>query len=271
MPQSLPKKNNQNHGREDDREGASSELPRHVAIIMDGNGRWAKQRNLARLEGHRAGTKSVRRVVEACLKLGIPYLTLFSFSTENWQRSTEEVSGLMELFCEYLDSELQELSDNGIRLLAVGDLARLPTQVSAALARDIAETRNNAKLTLVLAVSYGGREEIVSAAKALAEKAMRHEVELDRITPTEFSKLLWTKDLPDPDLLIRTSGEQRISNFLLWQLAYSEIVVAPELWPDFDEDCFERCLDEYRRRERRFGLTSDQVEQVDDALDAINL
>ncbi len=236
-----------------------STLPRHVAIIMDGNGRWATGRNLPRLEGHRAGAKSVRTVVEECRKLGIRYLTLFSFSTENWQRSRDEVSGLMELFEYYLDSELENLLENGIRLRAVGDLERLPLPVQRALQRNMARTEQNSALDLILAISYGGREEILAATKDIARRLQAGELTMEQITVQEFSRALWTTEIPDPDLLIRTSGEMRISNFLLWQLAYSEIVVTPELWPDFDAQSLNRCLNQYQQRERRFGLTTEQL------------
>lgn len=228
-------------------------LPRHIAVIMDGNGRWAAARGLARLDGHRAGAKSVRGVVEQCGRLKIPYLTLYSFSTENWGRDRQEVSGLMDLFREYLDSELPELLKNGIRLRAIGDLERLPLSVRTALRRAIERTQTNTALNLTLAVSYGSRDEIVNAVRLLAKKAAVQEIRPDEITAEQFSSALWTGDLPDPDLLIRTSGEMRISNFLLWQIAYSELVVRPELWPDFDHEVFLHCLEEYARRERRYG------------------
>lgn len=228
---------------------------------MDGNGRWAKQRGLERIEGHKAGADSVRRIVRECRRLGVRYLTLFSFSTENWQRSSDEVSGLMELFRVYLNSELPTLVDNGIRLRAIGDLARLPFSVRSVLHRDIERTKQNTELQLVLAVSYGGREEIVAATRKLAKRAAEKKISADDITADDFARALWTDDIPDPDLLIRTSGEMRISNFLLWQLAYAEIVVTPALWPDFNEAEFQACLDEYARRERRFGLTSEQIRE----------
>lgn len=235
-------------------------IPRHVAIIMDGNGRWAKERDLPRIEGHKAGVQAVRRTVEACAKLGVRYLTIFSFSTENWKRSREEVVGLMTIFAELLQSELESLSKNGIRLRAIGDLARLPFGVRSALKRVMDATKDNTKLDLVLAISYSGRDEIVSAAVQLAKKVKDGKLDIKDIDAGVFESQLWTKDIPDPDLLIRTSGEQRISNFLLWQLAYSELVVIPELWPDFDEALLQRCLTEYANRERRFGLTSEQLD-----------
>ncbi|MCB0359397.1 MAG: isoprenyl transferase [Bdellovibrionales bacterium] len=236
-------------------------LPEHVAIIMDGNGRWATRRGLPRLEGHRAGASSVRTVVEECRKCGIRYLTLFSFSSENWHRSADEVGGLMKLFKRYLDSELKTLLENGVRLRAIGDLERLPAFVRESLMETMERTANNQGLDLILAVSYGAREEIVHAARALARDVAEGKLSPEDITSAQFASRLWTADIPDPDLLIRTSGEMRISNFLLWQLAYSELVVTTTLWPDFGVDELHECLGEYARRERRFGLTADQLAQ----------
>ncbi len=237
-----------------------SDIPQHIAIIMDGNGRWAKSRGLERLEGHRAGAKSVQAITTECRKLGVRYLTLFSFSTENWLRAEEEVSGLMSLFRQYLDSELSTLLDNGIRLRAVGDLKRLPAPVRIALNRDVEKTAKNTGMDLVLAISYGSREEILHAARSLAERVKSGEISPQQIDSELFSQSLWTADIPDPDLLIRTSGEMRISNFLLWQIAYAEIVVTDELWPDFNKQSLHRALVEYQQRERRFGLTTEQIE-----------
>lgn len=234
-------------------------LPQHIAVIMDGNGRWAKQRGLVRIEGHKAGANAVRAMVEGCARRGIKYLTLFSFSTENWQRSRDEVSGLMKLFRRYLDSELSSLTENNVRLRAIGDIERLPFTVRDSLQRDIIRTQDNTGLNLVLAISYGGREEITQAARKLAEEVAQGNLRPDEINPERFSRALWSRDIPDPDLLIRTSGEMRISNFLLWQLAYAEMVVVPEYWPDVDDAILQRCLDEYACRERRFGLTSEQL------------
>ena len=226
---------------------------------MDGNGRWANSRGLPRLEGHRAGAGAAQRTVEFCLEKKIRYLTLFSFSTENWQRSPQEVSGLMSLFKQYLDTEVDKLLENGIRLRAVGDLDRLPSAVRESLAEDIEKTKHNEALNLIVAVSYGGREEIVTAARKLAARVQEAMLRPDEITVETFAESLWTAGIPDPDLLIRTSGELRISNFLLWQLAYSEIVVTPEYWPDMDKPVLERCLEEYGRRERRFGRASERA------------
>jgi undecaprenyl diphosphate synthase len=233
----------------------------HIAVIMDGNGRWATRQGLARIEGHKAGAKSVRAVAEECCRLGIRYLTLFSFSTENWHRSKEEVGGLMELFRQYLDSELKTLLDNGIRLRAIGDLDRLPFPVRKALERDMVKTQNNDRLDLVLAVSYGGREEIVDAVKTVAAKVEKGEIRARDVDEELLRSNMWSAGIPDPDLLIRTSGEMRISNFLLWQLAYSELIVTEKLWPEFDGQVLRECIEEYSRRERRFGLTAEQVRQ----------
>lgn len=236
--------------------------PEHVAIIMDGNGRWAKSRGLARIEGHQAGAISVRKIVEETRRQGIRYLTLFSFSSENWGREAAEVEGLMSLFTQYLESELDGLNKNGIRLRALGDLERLPESVRVALARDLNQTEKNIGLDLILAVSYGSRDEIVSAAKKIATQVRDGKMDVNDINKETFARSLWTSEIPDPDLLIRTSGEMRISNFLLYQLAYTEIIVAPELWPDFDETSYIRCLDDYSKRERRYGLASEQIAPV---------
>ena len=238
-----------------------SDLPQHVAIIMDGNGRWAKNRGLSRLEGHRAGAEAARKVVEQCCRREIKNLTLFSFSTENWNRSSQEVSGLMSLFRKFLDTQLDDFRKNNIRLSAVGDLERLPADVFSSLKRNMELTKGNTRLNLVLAVSYGGREEILSAVRTLAASVQKGNLSPQEITAEIFSSALWTAGLPNPDLLIRTSGEFRISNFLLWQLAYTEIIVRPELWPDFVEKTLDECLMEYSLRERRFGLTSEQIRQ----------
>lgn len=243
-------------------EVVAQSAPRHVAIIMDGNGRWAGKQGLARIEGHKAGARSVRCIVEECCRVGVRYLTLFSFSTENWNRSTEEVGGLMELFRQYLESELGTMMENGVRLRAIGDLERLPLVVRTLLKRDIEKSKENTRLDLVLAVSYGGREEIVATCKRLCSEVQKGKLSVQDITPELFAASLWTKDIPDPDLLIRTSGEERISNFLLYQLAYSEIVITPEYWPDFDAAAFGRALAEYASRERRFGLTAEQIREL---------
>jgi undecaprenyl diphosphate synthase len=236
-------------------------LPRHVAVIMDGNGRWAEQRGLPRLQGHRVGKDSVRAVVEAARRLGIEYLSLFAFSTENWGRPPREVDGLMQLLRRYLASELDKMMKHGIRLRAVGTLRRLPPAVREALRAAIAATRHNTGMTVVLAVSYGGREEITRAMRALARKVHRGELEPQAITTDLVARHLGTKNVPDPDLLIRTSGEMRVSNFYLWQLAYTELYVTDTLWPDFREREFQEALLFYEQRQRRFGRTQAQIER----------
>ncbi len=235
-------------------------VPRHVAIIMDGNGRWAKRRFLPRIEGHRNGAKSVRAVVEECRRLGVRHLTLFAFSTENWRRPQDEVGGLMSLFVQHLESELELLLKNDIRLRAMGDTARLPPAVRDMLRRNEERTAGLQGMDLILAVSYGGRDELVQAARKIAAAARDGELDPLAITEESFGRYLYLPDVPDPDLLIRTSDETRISNFLLWQLAYAEIVVSPVLWPDFSRDEFHRCLNVFAGRSRRFGLTQEQVE-----------
>lgn len=235
------------------------QIPKHVAIIMDGNGRWAVGQGLNRAEGHRAGGKVVKSIVESAVRLDIKYLTLFSFSTENWKRGEVEVATIMGLFKEYLDNELRTLLENGICLKAMGDIEGLPDPVKQSLKRNIELSKDNNRLTLVLALNYGGREEIVNSVVSIANRVLKGELHPSEIDKNLISDSLWSAGIPDPDLLIRTSGELRISNFLLWQLAYSEIVVADECWPDFTEEVFLRCLSEFSKRERRFGLTSDQI------------
>ena len=238
------------------------QVPKHIAIIMDGNGRWAKQRSLPRSEGHRAGVTAVSRAIDACLDAGVPYLTLYSFSTENWGRDEAEVSGLMNLFYEALTEHLDDLVSRKVRLKAIGDLDRLPQDVRDALSQDMSITEDNNSLTLILAVSYGAREEIVKAARTLAQQVEQGSITVEDISEDTFSNSLWTAGVPDPDLLIRTSGEMRISNFLLWQLAYAEILVIPEYWPEFSAEILERCIGEYSGRERRFGKTSEQIQAI---------
>src|SRR5271157_2877506 len=233
-------------------------LPRHCAIIMDGNGRWAEKRSLDRIAGHQKGAESVRSIVRASREIGIPYLTLFAFSSENWSRPSVEVEALWILLKEYLSSELQEMLDNGIRLLAIGDLSRLPRDVASTLNETVKQTSQAAAMTLTLALSYGGRDDILQALRRVMVNCREGTLSPEEITENLFSKYLWTANLPDPDLLIRTSGELRISNFFLWQLAYTEIYVTPTLWPDFTKEKLIHALLSYQERERRFGLTSEQ-------------
>ncbi len=228
-------------------------LPRHVAMIMDGNGRWAKKRLLNRIQGHEKGADTVRAMVEVCREIGIPFLTLYAFSTENWQRPKREVDALMALLIKFLENERDELQKNGIRLAAIGEIERLPGKVRRALDEVMAATAANDKLRLILALSYGGRAEIVRMARRLAQAAASGKVRADEINHDWVGRQLYTSDLPDPDILIRTSGEMRISNFLLWQIAYAELHFTPTLWPDFGKDEFYRILGDYQQRERRYG------------------
>ena len=236
-------------------------LPQHLAIIMDGNGRWARERNLSRIEGHRAGAESVRTIVRACRRIGIPILTLYAFSKENWQRPSREVQALWRLLSRYLKSELDEMMDNAIRLNTIGDIQELPESVNRLLVETMDKTASNQEMILNLALSYGGRSEIVRAAQNLAAACVAKQLEPADIDEVMLSKNMYTADMPDPDLLIRTSGEQRISNFLLWQMAYTEIYVSPIYWPDFREPQLMEALADYQRRERRFGKTGEQQEQ----------
>ena len=228
-------------------------LPFHVAIIMDGNGRWAKKRLLNRIKGHEKGSETVRAIVRASREIGIRILTLYAFSTENWQRPQIEISALMTLLKKFLISERKEMLDNNIRLNSIGQTERLPEDVRQELQKSMMLTRKNEGLILNLALSYGGRAEIVRAVKEIAIKSIDGRIDPDSITPDLISKHLYTGEMPDPDLLIRTSGEMRISNFLLWQLAYTEICITDTLWPDFEKDEFIRILKNYQQRERRFG------------------
>lgn len=230
-------------------------MPAHVAIIMDGNGRWAKQRLLSRINGHEKGAEAVRVVVRTCRELCIPYLTLYAFSTENWQRPKAEVDALMRLLRRFLEAELPELVGNDIRLNAIGCRDRLPADIRKTLDDGIARTRANASLQLNLALSYGGRDDITRAARSLAAKAASGAIRPEDITEAVLAAHLDTGTMPDPDLLIRTGGDMRVSNFLLWQIAYAEICVTPTLWPDFDRGQFLHILEEFRSRERRFGRT----------------
>ncbi len=230
-----------------------AKLPSHIAIIMDGNGRWAKKRLLNRIKGHEKGTEAVRTIVRACREIRIPNLTLYAFSTENWQRPQSEIVALMTLLKKFLESEQKEMADNNIRLNAIGQTERLPQNVQQALHKAMTVTRNNDGMLLNLALSYGGRAEIVKMVKEIAIKVKDGNIEPDSITPELISEHLYTSEIPDPDLLIRTGGEMRISNFLLWQIAYTEIYVTDTLWPDFGKDEFVRILIDYQHRKRRFG------------------
>jgi undecaprenyl diphosphate synthase len=227
--------------------------PNHVAIIMDGNGRWAKARGLPRVAGHRRGADAVRRVIRGAGELGISVLTLFAFSTENWARPADEVSDLMGLLRHYLRSEIEELGRNGARLRVIGERSRLAPDIVADITDAEHRTRNNTSIDVNICINYGSRDEIIRATRSLARKAVAGELAPERIDEALFERELLTAGLPDPDLLIRTSGEQRISNFLLWQCAYAELVFVDTLWPDFGKEHLERAVAEFRRRERRYG------------------
>ncbi|TDO97752.1 isoprenyl transferase [Flavobacterium sp. 245] len=236
-----------------------SNLPKHLAIIMDGNGRWAKQQGFLRAFGHENGTKSVKKTITNCAKLGIEYLTLYAFSTENWNRPKLEVEALMKILINSLKKELVTLQENNIKLNAIGNLEKLPKSAQKELLDVIEKTKNNTRLTLTLALSYGSREELVNAVRIISDKVKNNIISLDTIDDSIINEHLYTQNLPDVDLLIRTSGEHRISNFLLWQIAYAELYFTNVLWPDFkDQDLYEAIIS-YQKRERRFGKTSEQI------------
>ena len=237
-------------------------LPRHIAVIMDGNGRWARERNRRRVFGHREGSNSVRDIVSCCRRLGIPYLTLYAFSKENWQRPEAEVKALWRLLKSFLKSQLQEIMEKEIRLCHLGDTEGIPAAVARELRAAIAQTARFDKLTLSLAINYGGRQEITRAARLFAADVQQGKSSPEDLSPEYFSRYLFTVSVPDPDLIIRTGGEHRVSNFLLWQLAYTEIYVTRVLWPDFREPQFLEALQDYQKRERRFGRTSEQIEAM---------
>ena len=234
-------------------------LPKHIAIIMDGNGRWAKQQGNARIFGHRNAIKAVRDVCEGCAELGVGYLTLYAFSTENWNRPKMEVSALMDLLVSTINSETETLIKNNIRLNAIGRLTDLPEKVLTNLKEAISRTKDNTGLTLTLALSYSSKMELVDAVRKIAADVKDGKISADQIDDTVISRSLYTGDMPDPDLLIRTSGELRISNFMLWQLAYSELYFTSTFWPDFDKEELYKAIVDYQQRERRFGMTSEQL------------
>ena len=233
---------------------ALREIPVHVAIIMDGNGRWALARGLPRLAGHRAGTDNLRRIIEACIEFGVKYLTIYAFSTENWGRPPEEVRGLLGILEDVIDRELRELHQQGVQLRHIGRLERLKPSLRQKVLSAIDLTKNNTRLVLNIAFNYGGRDEIVQAIQHMIQDGLRAE----DVTAEAVNQYLYTAGVPDPDLIIRTSGELRVSNFLIWQGAYSELYITPTYWPDFGKEAFRQALEEYQRRERRFGLVSQQ-------------
>lgn len=241
----------------------TNNIPEHVAIIMDGNGRWAKQQGHARLFGHATGVESVRESLKAATEVKVKYLTLYAFSTENWNRPKEEVDGLMDLLVTTIANEIESLNENEVRLNAIGNLGDLPEKCRAELKRAIEKTASNKGTCLILALNYSSKYEIKSAIKEIAESYKKGEIELSDITDDLVSDHLYTAGIPDPELMIRTSGEVRISNFLLWQLAYSELHFTPIFWPDFKQEDFYKAIYEYQNRERRFGLVSEQINDTE--------
>ena len=239
---------------------AQTDIPQHVAVIMDGNGRWAKSRGLPRIAGHRKGVERVREMVTVCVEKGVKHLTLFAFSSENWRRPAQEVRLLKELFLHALENEIRKLHKNNVRFHVIGDVERFGEKIAARIQQAETLTRNNTALTLTIAANYGGRWDIAQACAELMRRAMRGEVDPEKITEKSLEPFLSLAGVPEPDLFIRTGGEQRISNFLLWQLAYAEMYFTPVLWPDFDRGQFEQALVSYAGRQRRFGLTGDQIE-----------
>jgi undecaprenyl diphosphate synthase len=237
-------------------------LPRHIAIIMDGNGRWASKHTIGRIRGHRKGAAAVKKTVRSCRELGIRYLTLYAFSVENWGRPEEEIKALMSLLEEYLISETKELQEQGIKLNTIGEIDKLNPAVKKRLLEAKEATAKNDKMVLTLALSYGGRDEIIAAVKKIVDENKKGKISTVDINKDSFIKYLDTKDLPDPDLLIRTSGEYRISNFLLWQTAYTELYFTDVLWPDFGKDELIKAIADYQNRERRFGLIGDQLKDI---------
>lgn len=237
----------------------SGDIPTHIAIIMDGNGRWAKKRGLPRVAGHRRGVETVREIVETCAEIGVKYLTLYTFSTENWKRPKDEVSTLMRLLLKSLKDRLDELDKNDIKLTCIGNIESLPTVVQRQLLEDIERTKNNKRMTLNLALSYSGRWELLEAVKNISRDVSAGKLSADSITEKCISDNLTTKNMPDPELLIRTSGEFRVSNFLLWQIAYSEFVILDVYWPDFSRKHLYDAVKQYQQRERRFGKVSEQI------------
>ena len=237
----------------------TDKVPRHIAIIMDGNGRWAKQKGMPRVLGHRNGVKSVREVTEGAGEIGVEYLTLYAFSTENWNRPAMEIKALMGLLVDTIKSEISSLNKNNVRLMTIGDIQALPPDSYQALLDGIETTKNNTGLTLVLALNYSAKWEILRAARALAEQSASGKLRPEDIDEKVFEGALSTSGIPDPELLIRTSGETRISNFLLWQIAYTELYFTPVFWPDFDKKELFQAVVSYQRRERRFGMISEQI------------
>lgn len=242
---------------------AQGSIPQHIAIIMDGNGRWAKNKGNLRVYGHKVGVDSVRDIVESCAQIGVKYLTLYAFSTENWNRPEAEVGALMQILIQSLKREAKRLNKNNIRLVTIGQTDRFPDGCKNALAEAIDLTKNNTRMQLCLALSYSGRWDIVQAVKKITAKAIQGELTSDQVNDELISNHLSTVNIPDPELIIRTSGEFRISNFLLWQLAYSELYITQTFWPDFRRDELYKAIESYQHRERRFGKTSEQITETE--------
>ena len=234
-------------------------LPKHVAIIMDGNGRWAKEQKMSRIQGHQEGAESVREIIRTSREIGIPWLTLYAFSEENWKRPKSEIAALMALLKRFIKSELKEMMENGIRFHTIGRTSKLPRNVQKAVDDAKEKTAKNTDMTLTLALSYGARQEVVDGIRQIVKRASRGDLNPEDITEDFFSGFLYTRGMPDPDLLIRTSGEYRVSNFLLWQLAYAELYITPIYWPDFRKEDYMKALKAYQVRERRYGATSEQM------------
>lgn len=228
-------------------------IPKHIAIIMDGNGRWAKKRKLPRTMGHKAGVETIRRVLKEADRLGVKYMTLYAFSTENWKRPKDEVNALMKLLIQYLKQEINELHKNGVKINVLGDISRLPIECQKEIKSSVEKTKNNTGITMNIALNYGGRDEIIRATKLIVEDVLNGNINLEDINDGIFEKHLYTKDIPDPDIIIRPSGEQRLSNFLLWQCAYSEFWYSDICWPDFKEEDLRRAIYDFQNRDRRFG------------------
>ncbi len=239
----------------------TEKLPRHIAIIMDGNGRWAKKQGKFRVFGHRNGVKTVKKIVEAAGEIGLEFITLYAFSKENWNRPYSEIDALMQLLVNAVNNELTKLNEQNVKLLTIGDISKLPVPVEEKLNYAKKLTENNTGLKLILALNYGGRSEIIKATKKISEQIKNNKINIDDINNDLFNKYLYTAEIPDPDLLIRTSGEYRISNFLLWQIAYSELYFTNKFWPDFDKEDFYKAIIDYQNRERRFGKTSEQIKK----------
>lgn len=228
-------------------------IPKHIAIIMDGNGRWAKKRKLPRTMGHKAGVETIRRVLKEADKLGVKYMTLYAFSTENWKRPKEEVNALMKLLIQYLRQEINELHKNGVKINVLGDITKLPKECQEEIEKSVDKTKNNVGITMNVALNYGGRDEILRAVKSISEEVLKGNINIEDINDEVMENYLYTKGVPDPDIIIRPSGEQRLSNFLLWQCAYSEFWYSDICWPDFKEEDLHRAIYDFQRRDRRFG------------------